>query len=147
MSDLVESIPGSDSVIRWFGRWPSFHDAEVLAIELRRDKPSRIVLVAWNTADSPDQHGYFQRQRDAEVTITLERIADMALEDFDSQNVLASVVIEPVDSRWRITLNPLSGIGGWLIAEKLSIACIAVSSANQSCRWIRCRFRFRESQL
>jgi Immunity protein 50 len=30
-------IAGADDVVRWFGEWPSFHDAEVLSVHLEHD--------------------------------------------------------------------------------------------------------------
>lgn len=40
----VRDIPvlGSELVVEWFGSWPAFHDAEILALLLRRDAESRL---------------------------------------------------------------------------------------------------------
>jgi hypothetical protein len=34
--DEVPDIPGADDVVKWFGYWPTFHDAQILSITLNR---------------------------------------------------------------------------------------------------------------
>lgn len=41
MLEVTDEVPVSSELIRWFGYWPSFHDAEVLEIELRRTGHSK----------------------------------------------------------------------------------------------------------
>ena len=36
MSDLT----GFEDIVGWFGKWPSFHDAEVLSIHIERERRS-----------------------------------------------------------------------------------------------------------
>ena len=31
---MTPNIPGADSIVSWFGRWPSFHDAEIMTLHV-----------------------------------------------------------------------------------------------------------------
>jgi hypothetical protein len=36
MLEIIDEVPGTAEFIKWFGYWPSFHDAEVLDLKLCR---------------------------------------------------------------------------------------------------------------
>jgi hypothetical protein len=40
--DVLADVAGARMVFDRFGRWPTFHDAEVISIQLNRDGPSLI---------------------------------------------------------------------------------------------------------
>jgi hypothetical protein len=46
------TIPGVENVIAWFGYWPTFHDAEVISINLDRTTGCRVVVHAFNTTSA-----------------------------------------------------------------------------------------------
>ena len=61
------------TVIQWFGYKPTFHDAEVIGIELRRAPDRSTVRVhAWRTLQEVDEEGHFRQDRHAIVTIILK---------------------------------------------------------------------------
>src|SRR5919109_4036190 len=65
---MTPDIPGADTVVRWFGKWPSFHDAEVLSVHIDRERRSSSLHVrAWNRSDRTDAAGQFILERVATV--------------------------------------------------------------------------------
>jgi hypothetical protein len=115
-------MPGADAVVSWFGRWPSFHDAEILSVQLNRRGKSWIKLHAWNLSDKTyEQDGKqaFVREKDAVVTFEIDGIVDLELADFSNQNVLQRLVIEQREEVFRLTLAPCYGIGGYIEASRI----------------------------
>ena len=91
MSDDAKILPGAENLIEWFGRWPSFHDAEILSIELNRLGASRIRIHVWNRLADVDTRGFYKHDKHCTVTFKLEQISDLELADFQppKRNFLA----------------------------------------------------------
>jgi len=124
MTEITPNIPGAESLISWFGRWPSFHDAEIITLCIDRErKPSSIRIRAFTLSDRTDSDGRFIRERDALVVfeftgITLLRIEG---EDADTQNVISSLLIEPTTEGYRLILGPSYGMAGEIIVKDLKV--------------------------
>ena len=74
-SDLQE-IPGFAAVVKWFGHWPSFHDAEILELHFDRANQSWIKIHMWLMSEEP---GKLKLRKHAIVTFTLEQVIDLEL--------------------------------------------------------------------
>ena len=115
------NISGAAEVVAWFGRWPSFHDAEIISLHLHRTDASVLVVYAWNTTDKSDASGYCILEKHALVTFTLLGVFDLELADFSGQNVISSLDVEKREHGYRITLHPCYGLCGTLDAETVSV--------------------------
>src|ERR1700730_7458956 len=102
-------IPGADEVVRWFGNWPSFHDAEVLEINLRREGRSSLRLHAFRMTSKMDATGHFVLDQHAEVTFWLEGLSGLELGDFSNQNVISGLMVESVAAGFKLSLSPCYG--------------------------------------
>ncbi len=112
MAFKVPDIPGAEDVVRWFGQWPSFHDAEVISIALHRSKGVIVEMHAFETSSEVDTRGYYVQAKHAIITFALdgfpmnaEGIASTRIDYFNHQNVLSGVDIESTrwlhpDTRW-----------------------------------------------
>ena len=121
----VPDIPGADAVSAWFGRWPSFHDAEVLHLHLNRAGVSHLRIHAWNMSSNRsevDAEGHLRTDKHAIVTFQLTDISDLELFDFSSQNVLAGLEVVQEGSRIRIELSPSYGLGGRIDAGGVTVS-------------------------
>jgi hypothetical protein len=116
------SIPGVESVVEFVGRWPSFSDAEVLEISLRRKTRSSIVVHVWRMTSEVDQKGYYVTDHHAVVTVWLEGISDLDLGGFSVQNVIGDLSIERQGTVYRVSLRSLFGVGGHIDAERVSLS-------------------------
>jgi hypothetical protein len=52
-------VRGLDKSISWFGRFPSFHDAELTSISLDRSGGSRVTVHPFGTTAEIDEKGSF----------------------------------------------------------------------------------------
>jgi hypothetical protein len=120
---MKPDVPGADDVVRWFGQWPSFHDAEVLSVRLERGGRSVIRVHAWNVGAATDTDGRFIREKEGIVVFEFAAIKDLHLEgeDADVQNVIAGLIVERVSAGYRLVLAPCYGLAGEIVAEELMV--------------------------
>jgi hypothetical protein len=112
--DLVPDAPGASEIVAWFGRWPSFHDAEVLTLHLVRRGESHLDLHTWGLGQLDGKTGRFQRERECVVRIVLMEVVDLQLADFSVQNVIFGLGVWRDHEGWRVELSPCYGLAGWV---------------------------------
>jgi hypothetical protein len=93
-------IENAEAVTRIFGRWPSFHDAEVVTLALDRRGERAPILTAqihvWQTSGESDADGYYVRVDSTLVTLRFEEAVVQSLHGFNAQNVLSELRLERV---------------------------------------------------
>jgi hypothetical protein len=95
-------LEGAAAVEELFGSWPSFHDAEILRIEIDRSGPR--VAADLLTPARPGSG------RDILVRFVFHGVDDLSLDGFNHQNVIWSLELEPAaGNRLRITFRPTFG--------------------------------------
>ena len=119
--DAVPEIPGAEAVVEWFGRWPSFHDAEIIDVHFDRAGRSAIRIHAWLMTEGIDSDGFYVSDRHAVVTFGLEDIVDLELFGFSNQNVIFGLTVERTDRGHRLKLDPCYGLSGAIEAERVSV--------------------------
>ena len=84
--ELLESV---------FGRWPSFHDAEIHSICLTRTSEPLPQLDAkihlWHMTSEIDAKGNYLLTQHTLVTLRFSEVSDVTLEGFNNQNVLSGL--------------------------------------------------------
>jgi Immunity protein 50 len=121
MSEAIKDLVGADGLIEWFGRWPTFHDAEVLSVELNRVGISRVRIHFWNTSANVSLEGFYKTDNHCIVTFLLEQISDLELADFSSQNVVSGLQIEKQEAGYRLELFPCYGLAGYIVAKSIRV--------------------------
>jgi hypothetical protein len=71
---MYHAVQGGSDLVRWFGQVPSFHDAEVLSLHLRRKGESVLHLNGWINTGVVGHDGHLILNKHAVVTFTLEGI-------------------------------------------------------------------------
>jgi hypothetical protein len=120
---------GRDEVVEWFGRWPSFHDAEVLSIELDRRTGTRVEIYAFERAPEVDSTGHYGISRHAVVTFTLngfpmdaDGVVNTRIEYFNHQNVLFGVAVESLPGGYALALDGVFGVSAYICGETISVS-------------------------
>ena len=108
--DVLETLPSARALIDRYGTTPSFHDAEIISLNLCRTGLSTLTLQPFPPNDPNLVHFDL----------------DLEIADFSSQNVISSLLVERrsgTDSKavLRITLGPCYGLCGWIEAESFSV--------------------------
>ncbi len=107
MADLSEFVTNPDLVTSVLGSWPSFHDAEVLSVELRRDPEVTVTLTIkafpYNPSGKPEQSLF---------TLVFKGVEEPSLDGFNHQNALLELTAEREGDRAELTLLGAHGLGG-----------------------------------
>ena len=124
---IYKAIPGGEELLGWFGKVPSFHDAEVLDLHLKRKGRSTLRLHAWNMT-SKVRNGYFVLEKHAVVEFLIDRIITLELDQFNHQNVIDGLSLSRVEvdenrQAFELLLEPSFGLSGTIRAEGLSVTC------------------------
>ena len=118
---FLNTIDGALKVVDRFGYWPSFHDAEILRIELTRNGLSTVEVYCYEGSRQKGQGSEFVITKDAIILFLIEGISDLKLEGFSHQNVIFDFVITVVPDGFRLELEDTFGIGGYLECANLKV--------------------------
>lgn len=112
-----EVIEGHERVVAHLGSWPSFHDAEVLRLNLARTHPGDLKqrtpvldLFLYGWVMTPEVAGKCVHKLHGEAIFhfRFEGISDLELEGFNNQNVLTAMnleIVDPMDRSGRAALR------------------------------------------
>ncbi len=133
---IYDAVAGGAELVRWFGQVPTFHDAEILSLHLRRKGQSVLRLHGWISTGAVGQDGYIVLDRHAIVTFTLADVMDLQLDGFSIQNVISGLILrrapdrperrgflalDPRPQDIEIELEPCYGLDGLIRARSVSI--------------------------
>ena len=126
--DPTEVVKGHEKLTEIFGRWPSFHDSEVIGIRLDRrgrdEWEGPVVFVSVHVFE-----GYREDERSAEIkwrnhtvmTFRFSRVVDILMTDFNQQNAIMDLTFETgrpeiealtwAGPAYRVTFQPCFGVG------------------------------------
>ena len=142
---IYAGIPGGPELLTWFGRVPTFHDAEIVSITLSRRAPGTLSIHAWNMTREVDPKGYFILDRHAVVTFTLGDIMDVQLDGFSPQNVISRLQIRRAPVRpdrqsydafrsspqdYEIELEPCYGLNGRIRCKHVAISFVPAKPSD-----------------
>ncbi len=120
--DGVAFIKHAERVIRRFGRWPSFHDAEVLRIEIDRERvTAHITIYAFDMLKDVDAQGYYKQSKHCLITLALREIQEIDLRDFNQQNVLSELSVKQSAKDVIVTLYPTYGVRGRINCREIEV--------------------------
>lgn len=127
MPPIESFIQGSEKVVAIFGRWPSFHDAEVMEIrasrkprerEEKRDRGVELFarIHTWDMTNEVDSCGYYVLKNHTLVSLRFSGVEELKLEGFNHQNVIFGLTIQPkeshnpTDSKFHVEFDPSFGV-------------------------------------
>jgi hypothetical protein len=105
--EVINQIEGVEKLIEVFGRFPSFHDAEILRIILDRKgnghfKPTLEATVrTCQITNELDENRRYILKNHCLVDFKFSEIAELKLNGFNHQNVINELVIEKITDKHR----------------------------------------------
>lgn len=121
MLEVIDEAPGTAEFIEWFGYWPSFHDAEVLDLKISRSGPSTIRIHTFKMTDLVNRQGFFVCIKHVVVSFVFERVTNLSLNYFNSQNVIAELHLRQNIDGYQLTLEPCHGIDGTIAGDGIHV--------------------------
>ena len=92
MPQIPANIKGAEQLVRVFGYWPSFHDAEVLRFSVDRygehGPTVECVIHVYEGTKDIDPEGLYILKNHSLVTFRFLAIVELEVSDFNQQNVL-----------------------------------------------------------
>jgi hypothetical protein len=119
--EILARVPGAVGLVEWFGHWPSFHDAEIVGVELNRMARSRIKVHTFATTDEVNSRGYYVTVKHALVSFLLENISDLNLAGFNDQNVISGLNVQKTEDGYELFLDGCYGIAGRVKCAQLLV--------------------------
>src|SRR5690242_10258101 len=101
--EALKCVAGAAQVIDYFGAWPSFHDAEILEVYVRRPGLFGISLHTMGLDPAKRERGVTQ-WKNGIVMFVLHGVSDMSLANYSSQNVIGNLSIEAKDNGFRLEI-------------------------------------------
>jgi hypothetical protein len=105
MPDIADNIKHSNLLTDVFGQWPSFHDAEVISMELFRDSGGadipklRARIHVFEMTPEVDEQGHYVLKNHVLVMFLFHGIVENNIQHFNEQNVLQELSIVDISSR------------------------------------------------
>jgi hypothetical protein len=137
MPTKPDFIRGADEVVNRFGKWPSFHDSEVLSLSLdrRRERPSaELLLHVWDMTSELDDRGYYVLRCHTLIRLRLEGVWESELEGFNEQNSLFDLRFEQFESRGlpciRVLMDSGYGLAGSFACTEVAVVEVTPCDAN-----------------
>lgn len=104
MTNIESRIKGSEKLTQIFGYWPSFHDAEVMELNLWRGNvnPEKgqynfpvctVTLHLWEITDEVDSKGFYVLRNHTLASIRFFDAQELNVEGFNHQNAIARLDI------------------------------------------------------
>jgi hypothetical protein len=121
MENVLSSIPGAGELLAWFGHWPSFHDSEVLSVELHRTGSSKIRVHAFSMTSEIDAKGFYKLTKHCIVTFVFGEIIDTEIAHFKDGNILLDIEFSREEEAFVTTFSATYGLEGTVKARKLAI--------------------------
>jgi Immunity protein 50 len=115
-------IAGAAELSEWFGRWPCFHDAEIVSLELNRAGESLLKVCKFYAGPEPGHSSNSIDTQNAIVTFGMKEITGMELYDFNHQNVISGLSSEQADDGYKIDLEGCYGLQGHIIAKRIRVS-------------------------
>jgi len=99
----MRNFENAERLTLLFGRWPTFHDAEIVRVVLDRGgagAPSLVAVIHLSEVTSDvDARGCFVLRNHTLATLRFSEIALKRLEGFNGQNVLFDLEVSEIDPK------------------------------------------------
>jgi hypothetical protein len=130
--DLLAEVSNAGMVIDRFGQWPTFHDSEVISIQLNRAGPFLILeLYAFQTTSEKDLRGNFRRKNECQIVFLFDDIEELSLAAFNHQNVLAGLHLSRRNNLIEVSMDSLFGIEGHFVCKRMEVVSVVPVNPKQ----------------
>ena len=137
LEQVYRTIAGGGELLDYLGEVPSFHDGEIISLELNRNSACHLKIHTWSVK-LVDRQLEWKSAKHAIVNFKLEQILDLQLDGFSIQNVIGGLMIERVlpsserkpslssedqnSEDFELTMEPCYGLDGRIRCKAISIS-------------------------
>lgn len=135
MNKPEDFIVGAHKLIDWFGRFPTFHDNEVLNVEMNRRGPSIVMKIhSFIMTQEIEKDGRIKLDKHSIVTIIWDKISKVELHNFNDCNYLFELQFS-MNSDGSITtcVDTSCGLYGEIVSAEVTILEIQPIDPKSHC--------------
>jgi Immunity protein 50 len=119
-------IDGSDKLTSIFGRWPSFHDSEVVSLAFDRAGPTITANIhVFEMTSEISSTGHYICRKHCVATLRFLQVDEIECEGFNHQNALMGLVINDGSHRQKERIKFEVSLDG-AYGVDLSFACSGI---------------------
>jgi hypothetical protein len=126
--DPTGIVKGHENLTAIFGRWPSFHDAEVTSIRLERGNPPKEgagAYVSVHLFEAYREGGTVKWRNHVIVTLRFADVADVSLGGFNHQNAIWDLTFECAEPKaYRVRFQPSFGVGISFLCSSIRVEAV-----------------------
>lgn len=122
-------VDQSHLLVAAMGRWPSFHDAIVLAIE-RTEHACRVVIHVFDMTNEVDPRGYFVLRLHHLVVLNLTGISCNTLPEAQTSAVLASLAISAEAGKLKVDFESHMDLDGTVLCDRVEVVSVVPCDAS-----------------
>lgn len=136
----ARDIENASTVTAIFGGWPSFHDAEIRSILLKRDPQGPFLecsVHVFQMTSEVDERGYYVNKNHTLVTLRFSGLRLYELKWFNNQNAIDGMEIEPAtdgDGQFSVYLPSNSGCEASFNCDRISVSAAEPYTGEQMAR-------------
>jgi hypothetical protein len=128
----ITLVTGSQCLFAWFGYWPTFHDAELLRLDLNRAGGSTLSVLTWEISADKDPSGKYILQKHVVANFSFDEIYDSNLVGFSNQNVIGSLDVAVTERGLRMIISQIYGLAGMIEARRISVELLPIDSFSDA---------------
>lgn len=134
---MPQGIDHAAALERVFGRWPSFHDAEVLALRLDRGDGStdpqsmgprlEADIHVFELTGEVDPGGFYRLRNHTLATMAFHGVDNLTLHDFNNQNVLHGIELWDISDgqleqlKWDVRFEGAFGMTATFLCARVEV--------------------------
>lgn len=132
------AIPGAEKVVVFFGYWPSFHDAEIVGFELRRNDPLgqgesalslNVRVREFETRDVGTAKYHVAETRGCVIHFLFADAREIQITGVNDQNVIGDIAIVASSNDgvggFDVEIEPIHGFGGSWRCSRVEVARVS----------------------
>ncbi len=115
-----ELVDQSELLVQAMGRWPSFHDANVLNI-VRSDDSFLATIHVFDMTSEVDAAGYFVLRRHHLVTLAMTGVRASSLPEIYPGDVLLALTFSGKEAQVRVDFESHMGLDGSVLCDRVKV--------------------------
>jgi hypothetical protein len=117
----INQLEGGPALSEWLGITPSFHDATLLALEIRQGGTSLLQARTFIMGPEVDDEGYYILTRRAVVTFSISGLVEAELYEFTDGGVLDGLAVHVAEDGVELCWDAAYGVHGRLKAKAITV--------------------------
>jgi len=116
------NIINKEKILDYFGYFPTFHDNEIINVEMNRNGPNiSLKIYSFDFTKNLNNKHKFQKIKECEIEFLFKWIVNVKLQDFNHQNVIEKMTFNNDNNNIKAIITSSFGANGYIISKSVII--------------------------